>query len=205
MKKAFILLTLGVCLVSNLPGENYLEMRATQSQYRYVNFDHLFKNQMMFDFVYVGVPEDNEVNVGIGYLIQPTDKLTIAPLLYANTTKEHPSLGFKPAMAVSYKTISWDTNLFGAFNADATGPRGNYLVIDPLEFNHKLGEHWWVGLSFGCLVQGEYRDFLAGPVLKRRDRGGWWSLTTRLGSVVEKSAKPATSIYELRISRAFDF
>jgi hypothetical protein len=76
--------SLVACCATASPGyavaQTTMEARGSNSQYRFVDVSHAFKNNVVFDALYIGVPESNEVFVGAGYQLKPAKWLTISPL-----------------------------------------------------------------------------------------------------------------------------
>src|ERR1051325_4396415 len=83
--------------VRDVAAQAAAEVRLADTRYRFADVSFTWKNGVVFDGFYVGVPGSNELNVGGGYAIK-RDALTLTPLLYAVFGKEGGERGVKAAL-----------------------------------------------------------------------------------------------------------
>jgi hypothetical protein len=76
--------------------QEYVELRAAYGKsgwYRFAEYTHTFRNRVLVDFVYLGVPGQNELYAGAGYQFRLSKALTFTPLFYGVLGKENGQRG----------------------------------------------------------------------------------------------------------------
>ncbi len=162
-------------------AQHYIELRGADTKYRFVDWNYTFPNAALVDVFYVGVPGNNEINVGGGYGFRVRPWLTLAPLLYATLAKEDGERGIKTALLFTLDKDGWKLNSFLAHFAPLSGAVGRYQVLDTLDFSRTLGRRWELGISNGLFHSGGKWNPQSGPLLKRSDRLGSWAVSYRFG------------------------
>ncbi len=186
----FILVFLGSAGAGR--AQHYVELRGADTKYRFVDWNYTFPNAAIVDLFYVGVPGNNEINIGGGYGFRIRPWLTVAPLVYATVAKEDGERGIKAALLVTLDKDGWKLNSFFGHFAPLSGAVGRYQVLDTLDFSRAFGRGWELGISNGLFHSGGKWNPQSGPLLKRSDRLGAWAVSYRFGPQ-----------RELRVTRTF--
>jgi hypothetical protein len=169
------------CLcVRNAAAQGMFELRGADTKYRYVDFNYTFKNSVVADLFYIGVPGSNEFNVGAGYAVK-RGRLVLTPLAYAVFGKEGSQRGVKVAMLVSYEKDGWKLLSFLGHYIPASGAVRSYQVMDTLDFTRTIGKRWEVGVQSGFFHSEGAWNPQTGPLLKLNDRHGAWAVSYRFG------------------------
>lgn len=79
---------------STAAGQNAIEVRGADTEYRYADWSHTWPNAAVVDLFYVGVPGSNELNLGGGYSLARSG-LVVTPLVYAVIGKEESQRGIR--------------------------------------------------------------------------------------------------------------
>lgn len=180
MRKVWLLLAISLFSREAI-GQHYIEARGADTKYRYFDWNYSFSNSAIIDLFYVGVPGSNEFNFGGGYGLKPVPSLTVAPLVYAVRGKEGSQLGVKIAALVTFEKNGWKGSSFLAHFVPARGNVSRYQVLDTLDFSRTLARRWEVGISNGFFYADKRWNPQVGPMVKLRDRLGWWALSYRFG------------------------
>jgi hypothetical protein len=145
---------------------NYLEIRGAYSDgaYRYLEYGRGFSSGLVVDFLYFGVPDQNELYAGLGYEIQPVESLTILPLLYAVAGREDGERGVTAGVFISRTTRHTDTYFFLGHFHPIRGDVPRYTFLDSLDVIWK-GDSWGAGISAGLLraANSEIAEDAAAP------------------------------------------
>jgi hypothetical protein len=166
---------------SNAVAQHLVEVRAADTKYRYVDWNYTFKNAVVVDAFYVGVPGSNEFNVGGGYAFKQ-GRLVLTPLLYAVVGTEGDQQGVKIALLASFEKDGWKLLSFIGHYVPATGSVRSYQVLDTLDLTRTVGTRWELGLQAGFFrAEGSWNPQV-GPLLKVNDRLGAWAVSYRFGS-----------------------
>ena len=131
-------------------AQTTMEARGSNSKYRFVDVSHAFKNNVVFDALYIGVPGSNEVFVGGGYQFKPAKWLTISPLLYGGIARENHERGVKVAVLALVDTGSWRSAAYIAQFAPVAGEAKRYFLCDSLDVT-RVVKSWEVGALWVCL------------------------------------------------------
>jgi hypothetical protein len=166
---------------SSAAAQNLVEVRAADTKYRYVDWNYTFKNAVVVDGFYVGVPDSNEFNVGGGYAFK-RGGLVLTPLLYAVFGVEGSQRGVKVAVLASFEKDGWKLLSFIGHFAPVTGSVNSYQVLDTLDLTRTIGTRWEVGLQTGFFRADGAWNTQVGPLLKANDRLGAWAVSYRFGS-----------------------
>jgi hypothetical protein len=173
-------------------AQDLVELRGSSTAYRYVDYLHPLRGKWVLDAFYIGVPGNNEGNLGVGYTLALTKALSVTPLVYATGAKEDRELGIKVAALILLDTEKWKgSGYFGRF-VRLRGDITAYTLADTADLTRVFTRHWEAGLSTGFFHQDKAWNPQAGPLVKRNDRLGGWGLSYRFGSA-----------RELRITRTF--
>ncbi|OGE77826.1 MAG: hypothetical protein A2751_02140 [Candidatus Doudnabacteria bacterium RIFCSPHIGHO2_01_FULL_46_14] len=172
-------------------GQGLAEIRGTNTKYRYIDAAYSFKNNIMLDGFYLGVPGENQIHAGAGYNIKPSEHFTITPAVYMTRSKEGET-GIKAALLVNGSLGRWKTNAFlGKHKSLKSLP--SYTFLDALELARSV-KQFEIGVSTGFVHMERNWNPLVGPVVKFNDKSGAWSLSVRSGSETE-----------IRLTRTFNF
>jgi hypothetical protein len=185
------------CCAATYPGsvaaQTTMDARGSNSQYRFVDVSHAFKNNVVFDALYIGVPGSNEVFVGGGYQFKPAQWLTISPLFYGGIARENHERGVKVAVLALVDTGSWRSAAYIAQFAPVAGEAKRYFLCDSLDVT-RVVKSWEVGVSLGIFAEDNANSWKLGPMIKHNDKRGAWALSARGGTD-----------FELRINRVVVF
>ncbi len=166
---------------SSAAAQNLVEVRVADTKYRYADWNYTFKNAVVVDAFYVGVPDSNEFNVGGGYAFKHGG-LVLTPLLYAVFGVEGSQRGVKIALLASFDRNGWKLMSFIGHYAPVTGSVASYQVLDTLDLTRTIGARWEAGLQAGFFRADGTWNTQVGPLLKLNDRLGAWSVSYRFGS-----------------------
>jgi hypothetical protein len=173
-------------------AQHYFEVRASDTKYRYFDWNYTFSSSAIVDMFYVGVPGSNEFNLGGGYGFKPKPSLMIAPMAYAVIGKEAGQRGIKLALLATFEKNGWKVNSFIGHFERIDGDFGRYQVLDTFDASRMMHKQLEAGISAGFFhAGGEWKPQI-GPLLKWNDRFGAWYVSYRFGSE-----------NELRFSRNF--
>jgi hypothetical protein len=166
--------------VRNIAGQGVAEVRVADTRYRFADVSYTWKNGVVFDGFYVGVPGSNELNVGGGYAFK-RNALTLTPLIYAVIGKEGGERGVKTALLAAYERDGWKFGSFlGAF-VRTSGSTDSYQVLDTADLTRTLGKWWELGVQAGFFRSGGAWNTQVGPLLKLNDSRGAWAASYRFG------------------------
>jgi hypothetical protein len=166
--------------VRNIAGQGVAEVRLADTRYRFADVSFTWKNGVVFDCFYVGVPGSNELNVGGGYAVK-RNALTLTPLVYAVIGKEGGERGVKTALLTAYERDGWRFGSFlGAF-VRTSGSTDSYQVLDTADLTRTLGRWWELGVQAGFFRSGGAWNTQVGPLLKLNDSRGAWAASYRFG------------------------
>jgi hypothetical protein len=171
---------------------NYIELRGAVNDdgdfYRYAEYTRFFANGLTLDSVYIGVPGQNELYLGLGYGFKVTPTLTVTPLGYAviGLDGETDEFGLALGLFVVGTAGPWSIYSFSGYFEPIDGDVPRYFFIDSLDVAHRLGRSKWeLGLSTGHYVISGDWSAVVGPVLIHNDAHGAWRLLVRGGSSFE--------------------
>ena len=181
-------LAVPLLVCSPAAAQHYFEVRIADPQYRYFDWNYTFSNSAIVDLFYVGVPGSDEFNLGGGYGFKPSPSLTVAPLVYGVFAEEGSQRGVKIAVLASFEKDAWKAIGFLAHFARVSGEVGNYQVLDTLDGVRGIGPHLEIGLSGGFFHADHAWNTLIGPLLRWKDRHGFWSVSYRFGEENELRA-----------------
>jgi hypothetical protein len=176
-------------LAENSP-QTYIELRAAGPEtgfYRCVEFDYALRIGAVVDIVYFGVPEQNELYIGMGYQLPVTPTLTIIPLLYGVVGKENGQRGVALGNFVLGTVRNWSIYSFLGYFEPIEGDVPRYVFLDSLDVSRRV-KRWEVGASTGFFYSSGQWSYLVGPVIIRNDNHGAWRFSVRAGSTVEVRA-----------------
>ncbi len=165
-------------------AQHLVEVRAADTEYRYVDWNVTFGNGAVADIFYVGVPGSNEFNLGGGYAFK-RGRLVLTPLLYLVVGKEQSQRGIKVALLAAFERDGWKVLSFLGHYAPISGDVHSYQVLDTLDLTRTIGRRWEAGIQAGFFRAGGAWNTQAGPLLKLNDRLGAWAASYRLGEQQE--------------------
>jgi len=187
MKFYAFVLALGLSVIAF--ADDMVEFRsASQGEYRYADWAHNGK-KWATDLYYVGAPGNNELSACVGYQFK-----IVTPYACATAAKEDKELGAKAAASIAWEKKAWKADAYIAYFKPLRGSAKAYTTADAANLTRTLGKGWEAGISTGFLRQDGKWNPLAGPLVRKNDRLGFWALSYRLG--------PAN---ELRLNRVFLF
>lgn len=171
-------------------ADDLTEIRGASNRYRFLGWTRTFSHKPMMDIYYIGTPGANELNIGGGYKCGRS--ISVTPLAYASVRKEGKDVGLKLAILAVADTPRWKAGAYLARYVRVHGQTSSYLVLDTADFTRVINKHWEVGGSTGFFHQSDKWDLLVGPLVRRNDEFGGWSVSLRFGSETE-----------LRLTRTF--
>jgi hypothetical protein len=166
---------------------NYLELRLAHSDggvYRYVEYARFLRSGPVVDALYLGVPGQNELYVGVGYPLKATSALTVTPLVYGVVGKESDERGVALGLFVLGTVRRWNVYSFLGYFEPVAGDVPRYFFLDSLDLSHKLAR-WELGFSTGVFQSAGEWSTLFGPLVVRNDGRGAWRASLRGGSAFE--------------------
>ncbi|MDP3741324.1 MAG: hypothetical protein Q8R08_03295 [bacterium] len=168
-------------------AQNLLEVRVAQNKYRYADWARTFKNNLVTDVFYIGVPGANELNFGLGRQFK-LGKVTLVPAVYGVVAKETPKAGIKVGLLASFESDKWKGSFFAAHNKPL-GDYPSYRFLDTLDMTRRLGskKRWELGGSLGAFHSGSSWNPQLGPIVKLNDKDekGQWGFSLRFITGVE--------------------
>jgi hypothetical protein len=177
----FFQLCVVLCLAAvPVAAQNLVEFRITDTKYRYLDWMYTFHNSLIVDVYYVGVPGNNEFNLGAGYGFK-FGKLILSPLFYAVVGKEGGQRGVKAALLAVFEKEGWKINGYVAYFEPTLGSVSRYQALDTLDVTRSFAKRWELGISNGFCHTNSHWNPQIGPVLKLNDRLGAWSVSYRFG------------------------
>jgi len=175
---------------------NYLEFRLAHSGsglYRYAEYTRTLSFGPVIDTLYLGVPGQNELYLGVGYPLQTTSTLTVTPLIYGVFGKENGERGLALGLLVLGTVDRWSVYSFLGYFIPVAGDVRSYMFLDSLDVGRKVGR-WELGVSAGLFETTDQWSGLVGPLAVRNDRLGAWRASVRGGST-----------FEVRLTRTLSF
>lgn len=195
--------------------ETLAEFRGSTIRYRYAAFTHVFERgigdlKLVSDNYYLGDKELDEANIGLGLRWKPRHSLTLIPVAYGVLGSRRQSghdhkrpdgrerqLGFKHALLGAYEAERWKADWYLAHFLRLGGKVPNFLILDSGDFRRVFNKTWEAGVSAGFVrAEGAWNPEI-GPVVRRNDQSGFWSVSYRFGG--------SRFGNEFRVNRAFLF
>jgi hypothetical protein len=184
MRHAF---TLAALLAATLPAgaQTVFEGRyGFETEYRFVDLSHTFAAGPYLEALYLGVPGQNELYLGVGYQIRPTQGVAFTPVLYGVFGKENDQAGMAFGGLLSVDRAGWKLLAFAGHFFRLEGEVEDYSFIDSLDLTRAIGR-WELGVSTGMFATGGDASWLLGPTVKRNDSKGAWAAAARFGDDTE--------------------
>jgi len=180
MKKLCLLLVV-CCATSRAFSQHFIELRGSDTKYRYVDWFYSFPNSAVIDLYYNGVPGSNEFSLGGGYGFKASSSLLLYPLIYAALAREGSQRGVKIALLVTFEKDGWKLISYLTHFAPLAGKVPQYQALDTLDVTKTVRGRWEAGVSNGFFhTEGKWNP-LVGPVVRRNDRLGFWGVSYRFG------------------------
>ena len=180
MKKLCLLL-LVCCASPRAFSQHLIELRGSDTKYRYVDWFYTFPNSAVIDLYYNGVPGSNEFSLGGGYGFKASSSLLLYPLIYAALAREGSQSGVKIALLVTFEKDGWKLISYLTHFAPLAGKVPQYQALDTLDVTKTVRGRWEAGVSNGFFhTEGKWNP-LVGPVVRRNDRLGFWGVSYRFG------------------------
>ncbi len=165
---------------SHAAAQNLVEVRLADTKYRYADWNYTFKNAVVTDVFYVGVPGSNEFNFGGGYAFK-RGPLVLTPLAYVVFGREDSQAGVKIALLASFEKRGWKLVAFVGDYVPISGGVDAYQVLDTLDLTRTFAGRWEAGIQAGFFRQDGAWNTQAGPLVKLNDRLGAWAASYRFG------------------------
>lgn len=164
------------------PAQTEVELRASTTEYRFLDLSHTFGSRLVLDALYIGVPDINELHVGAGYDLRPGRETSLTPLLYAVFGDD--GSGVTLGALVHLERGQWQVLAFGGHFFRTGGEVSDHTFVDALDVTRTIGR-WEVGASLDAYTTKGDVAWRAGPTLKWNDRLGAWALSALLGDETE--------------------
>jgi hypothetical protein len=139
----------------------------------------------MADALYLGVPGQNELYLGLGYTLKPARWLTVVPLVYGVAGHEKSERGIALCASVLAETGPWKAIVFAGRFVRTSGGVATYDFADSIDLTRKLSGRWDFGVSSTVYRLDTGWTQQTGPLLRRSDARGSWALSGRLGDTRE--------------------
>jgi len=165
-------------------AQTEVEIRASTTEYRFVETSYSFGSGLLFDGLYTGEPGMNEIYLGLGYEIAPSDRTSLIPIVYAAAGKEYGERGATLGFLLDLDHTKWHLVGFAGHFFPVRGDIPAYTFVDSLDLTRKFGR-WELGTSAAAYEDEGDIVRVAGPVLKWRDRLGTWAAAARFGDQTE--------------------
>lgn len=165
-------------------AQNLVELRVASSQYRYADWDKTFKNNVVTDVFYIGVPGSNEANLGLGYQFK-IKNVTLIPVAYATSVKEGSGIAVKLGLIGGLEAGRWKSGFYLAHLEPLRTGCQPYQVLDTLDLTRLLGKRWELGVQAGFFHQEGKWNPQIGPLIRRNDSHGSWGSSLRVGTGIE--------------------
>lgn len=170
-----------LCGATSTSAQWVAELRVADTEYRFLDANYTWKNGLVFDAFYVGVPGSNELNVGGGYPWK-RGALTLTPLAYFVAGKEDGQRGIKTALLAAFEKGGWKALAFGGAYFGTAGATDDYQLLDTADFTRVIGGRWEIGVQEGFFRSGGSWNNQVGPLLKLNDARGAWAVSYRFGN-----------------------
>jgi hypothetical protein len=183
LKRRLALAAVVACLGAAAPAraQTGVELRASSTRYRFVDVNHTFGNGVMLDALYLGIPGQNELYLGLGYTWKLARPLTLIPLAYGVAGKENGERGVIVGAYVLAESGPYKAIAFAGRFVRVAGGVATYDFLDSLDFTRKVKGRWEAGVSSTVYRQDVGWSHLTGPLVRRNDARGSWSLSARAG------------------------
>jgi len=164
-------------------GQPYAELRLSTAKYRYVDVGYTFGSGVVLDGLYSGAPGLNELYLGAGFAWQATPSLNLTPIVYGvvglDAGSEERGIAIGSYITFDkgpYKLIAFVGRFFRT-----QGDVPSYDFLDTGDLTRVVSGPWELGVSSTVYrTEGEW-SHQTGPMLKRSDARGFWSLSARFG------------------------
>lgn len=176
-------------LVGDALGQDFVEVRAGVTRdgltYRYLDYNHTFKNDVVVDIAHYGAPGQNELWVGAGKYKKFNEgfSATFAGYLVAGKENKQLGLGLSSWGSGGNKKVAVNYQVYGFI--PAKGSVKKYLAVDTFDVTYKVNKKIEVGGSAGMFWTGSNGNFTAGPIAKINDKYGAFSFSVRAGAYTE--------------------
>jgi hypothetical protein len=182
VKRRLALTALALGLAVPAAAQTVLELRGSTTRYRFVDLNHTFAGGLMLDALYLGVPGQNELYLGAGYAWKLARGLTVIPLLYFVAGREQGERAIAPCVYVLADAGPWKAVAFAGRVARVSGGVATYDFADSIDVTRKAVGRWDAGVSSSIYRLDSGWSHQTGPLLRRTDARGAWSLALRFGS-----------------------
>lgn len=198
MKKITLCVVLVLSVVFCISAQDFVEVRAGVTKdgvtYRYIDYNHTFKNGLVVDVAHYGAPGQNEGWLGLGKFKQFNESTAATFAAYVVVGKENKQLGVGVSSwgSSNYKkvNVNYQTYAFIPVRGDVK----KYLSVDSFEVTYKASKKVEVGGSAGMFWTGPNTNLIAGPMIKFNDKLGSFNISVRGGQYTE-----------FRVGRTFNF
>ena len=164
-------------------ADELVEFRgAPNASYRYADWSHSFKNKLATDMYYVGVPGNNEADACVGYSLPAFKGLSATPFFCGLAAKEDRELGVKAAAVLAWEKGKFKADAYYAHFVPLRGSIKAYDLLDAGNATYSATKRWEVGASVGFFRQDRSWNPLAGPLVRRNDKTGFWAVSFRTGA-----------------------
>jgi hypothetical protein len=170
---------------SGAAAQTGLELRGSTARYRFVDLNHVFASGLMADALYLGVPGQNELYLGLGYTLKLARGLTVVPLVYGVAGHEKSERGLALCASVLAEGGPWKAIVFAGRFVRTSGGVATYDFADSIDLTRKVSGRWDAGVSSTVYRLDTGWTQQTGPLVRRTDARGTWALSARLGDTSE--------------------
>jgi len=161
-------------------AETEIEMRAASTRYRFVDVSRSYENGLVFDALYTGEPDMDEIHVGLGYDVSSSGRSSVVPILYAAVGRQYGERGATLGMLVYTERRKARFQCFLGHFVPIHGEVSSYTFVDTLDWTRVIGRYELGASASAYEYEGEIVR-VAGPVFKWSDRQGTWAVSARFG------------------------
>lgn len=187
-----------VVFCSGLFAQDFIELRAGFTKdglaYRYIDYNHTFSNNVVFDIAHYGSSGQNELWIGAGYSKKLGESFVTTNAAYLVVGKENRQIGLGLASfgggKIKKTNITYQTYAF----LPARGDMAKYLAVDSFDLTIGVTKKIEIGGSLGAYFIGKNSNLLGGGLVRFNDKLGSTSFYLRGGAYTE-----------FRVSRTISF
>jgi hypothetical protein len=173
-----------LALAAPAGAQDYVELRGSSTRYRFVDFNRTLASRLIVDALYIGVPGQDELYLGAGRSLQLTRGVAFAPYVYAVAGFQQ---GERGLVLGGYLTVERGPLRVAAFLGRFVRLAGgveSYDFADSIDVGGRVGR-WEGGGSTTIYRTGVGWSAVSGPVVRRHDGRGAWSVSLRSGYETE--------------------
>src|SRR5712691_5561140 len=179
--RALVLASMAVLFPALAAAQTGMELRGSTARYRFVDLNHTFASGIMADALYLGIPGQNELYLGLGYTLKPARWLSLVPLAYGVAGREKRERGLALCASLVAEAGPWKAIAFAGRFLRTSGGVATYDFADSIDVTRKVSGRWDAGVSSTVYRLDTAWTHQTGPLVRRGDARGSWALSGRVG------------------------